>query len=115
MHIDWEKVSIYIRTGYTDMRKQINTLAILVQQQFGMNPMNGNLYVFCGSNRHSIKVLYWDRTGFAMWTKKVEGGRFPWPLTESEVRQITHEEMKMLLAGIDFFHAHQEKKYDLVV
>jgi transposase len=115
MRIDWEKVTIYIRTGCTDMRKQISTLAYLVQQECGMNPMNGNLYVFCGTSRRRMKVLYWDRNGFCLWTKRLEEDQFPWPNKDIEVRKISHEQMKMLLDGIDFFHAHQEKKYDFVV
>jgi transposase len=115
MRINWEKVSIYVRTGVSDMRKQINTLAALVQQECGMNPMNGSLYVFCGTNRRRLKVLYWDRNGFCLWTKRLSDDRFPWPLKESEIRTITHEELVMLLDGIDFFNAYQEKNYDFVV
>jgi len=96
------------------MRKQINTLAVLVKQEQGKDPLDGNLYVFCGSGRRTIKVLYWDKNGFCLWTKRLNGDKFPWPVREVEVRQITREEMKMLLAGIDFFCAHREKRYDIV-
>jgi transposase len=114
MRIDWDKVTIYIRTGNTDMRKQINTLAVLVKQEQGMDPLDGNLYVFCGTRRRTIKVLYWDKNGFCLWMKRLGGDTFPWPMREVEVRQITREEMKMLLSGIDFFCAHQEKKYEII-
>jgi transposase len=115
MRIAWDRVTIYIRTGYTDMRKQINTLAILVRQEFNKDPLDGNLYVFCGTGRRTLKVLYWDKNGFCLWMKRLNGDKFPWPLKETEVREMTREEMNMLLDGIDFFHAHREKKYEIVI
>jgi transposase len=114
MRIDWDKVNIYIRTGYTDMRKQINTLAILVRQDCGKDPLDGSLYIFCGSGRRTLKALYWEKNGFCLWMKRLNEDKFPWPLKESSVRQITSEEMKMILSGIDFFCAHQEKKYEII-
>lgn len=114
MPINWNEVAIYIRTGYTDMRKQINSLSILVQRELKMNPLNGDLFMFCGRTRKHLKILYWDRNGFCLWTKKISEDKYPWPVTEGEVRTISRKEMKMLLSGIDFFHAHQEKKYNFL-
>jgi transposase len=114
MRINWSEVSIYLRTGYTDMRKQINGLSILVQRDLGHNPLTGNLFVFCGRTRRILKVLYWERNGFCLWQKRLAQDKYPWPRTAGEVRQIQDDEMRMLLAGIDFFSAHQEKKYDFV-
>lgn len=114
MRIDWDKVNIFLRTGNTDMRKQINTLAVLVKQEHRLDPLDGNLYVFCGTGRRTVKVLYWDKNGFCLWMKRLNGDKFPWPVKEVDVRQITREEMKMLLSGIDFFSAHQEKKYEII-
>jgi len=114
MPINWNEVNIYIRTGYTDMRKQINSLSILVQRELKMNPLNGDLFIFCGRTRRHLKVLYWDRNGFCLWTKKLSEDKYPWPLTEGEVKKINRGEMKMLLSGIDFFHAHQKKNYNFI-
>jgi len=114
MHINWEQVSIFLRTGYTDMRKQINGLTVLVQRDLGHNPFDGDLFVFCGRTRRILKVLYWERNGFCLWTKRLEADKYPWPRREGEVRRIGKDEMRMLLSGIDFFCAHQEKKYDFV-
>jgi len=104
-------IKIFLRTGYTDMRKQINSLSILVQRELKLNPLSGNLFMFCGRTRRLLKVLYWERNGFCLWTKRLEQDKYPWPRTEGEVRQINSRELEMLLSGIDFFHAHQEKKY----
>jgi transposase len=114
MRINWEEVKIFLRTGFTDMRKQINGLSVLVQRDLRLNPLGGDLFVFCGRTRKILKVLYWERNGFCLWIKRLEADKYPWPRTETDVRQIGSDEMRMLLSGIDFFHAHQERKYDFV-
>jgi transposase len=114
MRIRWDEITIYLRTGNTDMRKQINSLAVLVQQEMKMNPLGGSLFVFCGCTRRLMKVLYWEKNGFCLWTKRLEKYRFPWPSVAGEVRQITRKQMFMMLSGIDFFHAHQEIKYNFM-
>jgi transposase len=114
MRIRWEEVTIYLRTGYTDMRKQIGSLAVLVQQDMKMNPLSGSLFVFCGRTRRLLKVLYWDSNGFCLWMKRLERDRFPWPAHPGEVRQATRKQLFMVLAGIDFFSAHEEIKYNML-
>jgi transposase len=114
MNINWEKVKIYLRPGGTDMRKQINTLSEFVEREMKDNPLSGNLYVFCGKNRSRIKVLYWDRNGFCLWQKRLEKHKFPWPKTSEEAREISKDEMFMLLKGIDFFKEHKELSYTTV-
>jgi transposase len=109
MRINWEEVSIFIRSGYTDMRKQINSLAILVQRELNLNPLSGSLFVFCGRTRCLLKVLYWERNGFCLWTKRLEVDKYPWSLNAGEVRQINRRQMSMLLSGIDFFTYTRKK------
>ena len=67
MFVDPESVAIYVRPGKTDMRKQINGLSIMVEQELELDPFSGALFVFCNARRRLLKILYWDRTGFAMW------------------------------------------------
>ena len=57
MKIDWEQVRIYIQTGPTDMRKQINGLAVLAEQEIRMDPLSGNLFIFCNRARNRLKIL----------------------------------------------------------
>ncbi|MBN1696995.1 MAG: IS66 family insertion sequence element accessory protein TnpB, partial [Spirochaetales bacterium] len=78
------------------------------------DPLSGNLFVFCGRTRRLLKVLYWERNGFCLWTKRLEQDKYPWPLTGEDVKRIDRRQMKMLLTGIDFFHAHREKKYKYI-
>jgi hypothetical protein len=67
MQIDWKTVRIFIRPGVTDMRKQINGLSVITEEQMLQDPLNGHLYMFCNRNRRLLKVLYWDRNGFCLW------------------------------------------------
>ena len=105
---------IYLRPGRTDMRKQINGLAILVKETLGRDPMSGDLFVFCGRRRNVVKILYWQRTGFCLWMKRVEEERFPWPNTSLEAQEVTREQLLWLLDGIDFTKAHRTLKYSQV-
>jgi transposase len=115
MIVDLERVDIYVRPGKTDMRKQINGLSILVQQDLKLDPFSGALFLFCNRRRHLLKILYWDRTGFCLWLKRLEKNRFPWPMNRSEVQQIDLEKLRLLLSGIDFWQAHEELGYSSVI
>lgn len=105
---------IFVRPGPTDMRKQINGLALIVEHQMGVSPFDPALFLFCNRQRRILKALYWDRTGFAMWQKKLEKHRFPWPRDEEVAREIDEEKLRLLLGGIDFWSAHQELKFSSV-
>ena len=93
---------IFIHRERVDMRKGINGLAEVVETA-GMGEIRGpNLFVFAGRRKHTIKVLYWDRAGFCLWTKRLEEAKFPWPkkLVE-EIVKLTPEEFSWLLDGYD--------------
>jgi Transposase and inactivated derivatives len=99
---DLKSVKIHVRAGKTDMRKQIDGLATLVETGMGKKAFTGDLFLFCGRDMTMVKALYWDRNGFCLWTKRLERGRFPWPRDEAESVEWSAEELTMLLAGIDF-------------
>ena len=111
MIIDLEKVAIYVRPGKTDMRKQINGLSVIVQDELKLDPFSGALFLFCNKRRHLLKILYWDRTGYCMWLKRLEKARFPWPMDRTEVQEIDLSQLRQLLSGINFWEAHEEVKY----
>jgi len=106
-----EGTPIYLKTGITDMRKSINGLAGLVQNEMGLNPFEQGYFLFCGKTRKILKLLYWDKTGFALWYKRLEKDRFPWPAKEEDVKLITSAQVMWLLEGIDFFRAHQKLSF----
>ena len=93
-------IRIYIACGYTDMRKQIDGLAGLVQHQFHLDPFSASIFLFCGRKRDRIKVLCWEGDGFLLLYKRLEGGVFQWPRTAEEVRELTHQQYRWLLEGL---------------
>jgi len=105
---------VYLTLGGTDMRKAINGLSILVEQAMGLNPFSGDLFVFCNRQRTIIKILYWDKNGFALWIKRLEKHRFKWPNAVEEVITIGPKELEWLLAGLDYTSAHKQLKYSAV-
>jgi len=114
MTIDLSKVRIFIRPGYTDLRKAVNGLAVMIEQQMEGEPFSGNVYLFCNRGKKLLKALWWDRNGFWLSQKRLEKDTFPWPQTEEAVRELRAEELSMLLRGIDFFRAHKELYYKKV-
>ena len=111
---DLSRVAVFVRPGHTDMRKQVNGLAIIAEEQMELNPLSGAVIAFCNRQRRIIKALYWDGTGFALWMKKLEADRFPWPQSERAAREISAEQLSMLLRGIDFWKAHESKTWQRI-
>ena len=85
---------VYIACGYTDLRKGIDGLARLVQQQFKLDPFTNTLFLFCGRRRDRIKGLYWEKDGFILLYKRLEQGAYQWPRSESEVEVVQKEAVR---------------------
>ena len=83
---------IYIVCGHTDMRKSIDGLAAIIQQQFQLDLFLSSAFLFCGRRRDRLKVLLWEEYGFLLLYKRLENGKFTWPRNEQEVRDLTHEQ-----------------------
>ena len=110
MFIDINKVQIFLRPGATDMRKAINGLSAMVQDEMELNMFSDAIFLFCGKGKKILKIVYWDKNGFCLWMKRLEKEKFAWPKDESTSKKITAEELNWLLSGINFFNAHQELK-----
>ena len=91
---------VYIACGYTDLRKGIDGLARLVQQQFELDPFTNTLFLFCGRRRDRIKGLYWEKDGFILLYKRLEQGAYQWPRSESEVKTLTPQQYRWLMEGL---------------
>ena len=93
---------VFIHREPVDMRKAINGLSAIVQEA-GMGELIGPyLFVFCGRRRDVMKVIYFDRSGFAMWQKRLERDKFPWPKKlPDKVVHISTEQFAWLLDGYD--------------
>ena len=91
---------VYIACGYTDLRKGIDGLARMVQQQFQLDPFTNTLFLFCGRRRERIKGLYWEKDGFILLYKRLEQGAYQWPRSESEVKTLTPQQYRWLMEGL---------------
>ncbi len=95
------RVRVFIALGATDMRKAINGLSLMVATQLDLDPLSGHLFAFCNRRRTLVKILYWERNGFCLWEKRLEKDRFKWPGHPGEVKEISIQELGLLLEGID--------------
>jgi len=95
-------VRVWIATGHTDMRRGMNTLALMVQETLRRDPHGGDLYVFRGKSGKLIKVLWHDGLGTSLYIKRLERGRFVWPQASDGAISITSAQLGYLLEGIDW-------------
>lgn len=92
---------VYLARGSTDLRKSIDGLAVLVQEEFKLDPFSSNLFVFCNKQRDKLKILRWDVSGFWLYYRRLERGKFQWPSeNSSEPLKITRRELQWLLDGL---------------
>lgn len=96
-------VTVYLYAEPVDMRKSIDGLSALVEQEMALSPAMEALFVFCNRGRDKIKLLCWERNGFIVWYKRLEQQRFRWPRA-GEVMTLTGQELNWLLDGFDIFH-----------
>ena len=108
-------VRVFLAPGATDMRKSIDTLAILVAGQLDQDPLSGHLFGFCNRKRDTVKILYWDHNGFCLWHKRLERDRFRWPDSESAARLVSGRELRWLLDGLSIDQAaHRTIRYEKI-
>jgi transposase len=95
------------------MRKSFDTLHTLVRDTLELDVFAGHLFVFANRRRDRVKILYWDRDGLALWSKRLEEGTYAMPFREGEEprREITAQELGALLSGIDLSRAERRKRY----
>lgn len=92
---------IYIRCGYTNMRKQLNGLLDIIPYNFKLDLYSNSLFLFCGKRADQIKVVHYEGDGFCHLYKRYENGRFQWPRTGEEEKQISDQQLRWLLEGLN--------------
>jgi transposase len=93
---------VWLATGHTDMRKGFDGLAVRVQEVLRQNPHDGHVFVFRGKRGGLVKLLWHDGQGLCLFAKRLEKGRFIWPVTVGEPVTITAAQLGYLLEGIDW-------------
>jgi transposase len=107
-------VRVYLCTAPCDMRRSFDGLYALVSGTMQLNAFEGHLFVFSNRRRDRVKILYWDRDGFAIWAKRLEEGTYAMPFSDKEGdrrREITAQELGAILSGIDLSQATRRKRY----
>lgn len=93
---------IFVITGFTDMRKNIDGLCTIIEHQLKMDPAGNSLYLFCGRKRDRIKAIMHEPDGFVLFYKRLTGtGTYKWPRNKSEARDITWTEFNWLMQGLE--------------
>jgi transposase len=107
-------VRVYLCLAACDMRKSFDSLHALVRDHLELDAYAGHLFVFASRRRDRVKILYWDRDGFAIWSKRLEEGTYAVPFAgdaSEKRREITAQELGALLSGIDLERAEKRKRY----
>lgn len=99
----------------TDMRKSIDGLSSLVSQEFGLNPTNSMIFVFFNRQKDKLKLLYWHINGFCVFYKRLERQRFKLPLKFDSSIQVSTQELRWLLDGLEFSKLTGHKKINYEV
>ena len=106
-------VRVFLCTEATDMRKGFDGLAALSGEVFEADPLSGHLFVFRNRKRDRVKVLWWDRSGYCLWYKRLESGRFHLPQSEDGALEVCWADLSLLLEGIDLRGAKRRKRFSL--
>ena len=95
------QVRVHLYGRPVDMRRSFDGLHALTRQELGQDPMSGRLFVFINRRATQMKVLYWDRTGFCVWAKRLEQGRFVSDWGRVSTKEMDWTGLKLLLEGIE--------------
>ena len=124
------EIAIYLARDPVDFRLGINGLSVLVEATLKFDPFSRNLFCFVNKRRNQIKVLYWQRSGFCLWLKRLEEERFKWPthlpapapadesaVVRPPVVTLTEAQFLWLLEGLDLRHLkpHRALEYRSVL
>lgn len=104
---------IYLAVGATDMRKGFEGLFGLARDKLQCSPLSGHVFLFCNAQRNRLKLLVFDSSGLWVCAKRLEEGRFSWPQGGDAQGKVvlSHEELTLLLSGIDLAQTQRKRWY----
>ena len=105
------RVRVWLHARPTDMRKSFDGLSALAKNTLMEDPLSGHLFVFVNRKQTFIKVLYFDRSGYCIWSKRLERGRFHYRASVDRKVSLDWTGLKMMLEGISLKDARQHKRY----
>jgi len=107
-------VRLLVATQPVDGRKGIDSLMVIVRDVFGHDPLSGHLFIFFSKRCDRVRIVYWDRDGFAMWTKRLEKGRFRPAFSEDgrlAASAIESADLGLIIQGIDLRGARRRPRW----
>ena len=107
-------VQLYVAPQPVDARKGFNGLSLYVQAQLRLEPLSGHLFIFFNRRRDQVRILFWDRSGYVLWAKRLERGRFRLPehwTRGAPSAQIEAAELSLCLEGIDLTGAKRRPRW----
>ena len=105
----------FFYSALTDMRKGFDSLCGLVREEFKMNPLSGDVFIFLSKTRNKIKLLQWQHDGFAIYYKRLERGTFEMPLLEqNHIAVITSQQLILIMEGIKLSSVKKLKRYQQI-
>ena len=108
--------NLYLHRAPVDLRKSINGLTAIVEAEMKLDLRAPSLFIFCNGRRTHMKMIYFDRSGFALWLKRLEDSKFPWPTKlEAETISVSAGDLKLLLEGVNVWTRFEEVCFDHVV
>lgn len=108
-------VRVFVATQPVDGRKGPDSLMIIVRDVFRHDPLSGHLFVFFSKRFDRVRIVYWDRNGFAAWTKRLERGRFRptmCPADKLAAAAIEYADLALIVEGIDLAGAHRRPRWE---
>ncbi|MBK82506.1 MAG: hypothetical protein CMD81_14695 [Gammaproteobacteria bacterium] len=111
MIFDEPKGKVWLYTSPTDMRKSYHGLSGLVRNEMNLDELNGDYFVFVNKKKTQLKMLYFERTGFCLWGKRLEQGQFPLQGIAEGSRQLSWTDLKLFLEGIKVEKARYSKRW----
>ncbi len=106
-------VQIFVASEATDMRCSFDGLSTLVADVLEENPLSGHLFVFRNRRGDRVKILYWDRSGYCLWYKRLEKGVFRFPASTASCVELEAAELTLILEGIDLAGATRRKRFEV--
>lgn len=101
---------VFVASDPVDLRRSFDSLAACTQDLLEQDPLSGHLFVFRNRQGDRVKILYWDRTGYCLWYKRLEKGTFRLPSGAGAV-EISTAELVLLLEGIDLAGARRRLRF----
>jgi transposase len=115
----FEFKNLYVHRAPVDMRKNINGLAAIVEAEMKLDLRAPSLFIFCNQRRTHMKMIYFDRSGFALWLKRLEESKFPWPKQKEDAAEtsiaVSAEDLKQVLDGVNVWTRFEEVCFETVV